>query len=179
MSNPTRREASGGSRVLSVDPRIRRIGFGCFADGSLLEWGLQIIKPELTRTQAKQTAVMRVVRMLDEYSPSVLIVPRIGPDGIRRSQNASEIIRAISKEAVRRGITVQMLTTKEVKGRLAAKFGVVPTNKVAIRRILVEQYPALEARGLRARRRWDTEQYNTPLFDAVAMYCAWYSPASP
>jgi hypothetical protein len=140
----------------------------------MLDWGLEVLRTShVPRAQARQIAVMRVAAMLDRYAPETLLLPLAGFEGVRRSDHVIEVLAAIQSEAVRRGIQVHRLDPTTVRNGLALRFGTLPSNKTAIRDLLIQQYPQLSARSLRPRKPWQPEQYNTPLFDAIAMFLAW------
>ena len=159
--------------MLSLDPRIRRTGVACFEGLLLIDWGIRALKGGLPPAVATKRTIITAMALLDRYSPEILLVPRVGRDGVRRSKHVRDILQAVVKEARRRGIVVQMVTTREVKETLAAKSGERPANKQETSRILTERYPELKPRLLRARRLYDPEQYHAPLIDAVGMFLAW------
>ena len=145
--------------VLSVDPRINKIGFVWLLRQELLDWGIKLVETEPTRKQARQVTVARVVELLDACSPDVLILPKVGLDGDYRSKNVIEVIHAITREAQRRGIAIHSVTMDEVKDRLSGVAPLRPHNKTDLRDLAVLKYPQLKAFTHRARRRSEYEQH--------------------
>ena len=123
--------------------------------------------------KAVRRAVGVGISLIDGCTPDVLLVPRPRRDGAHRSDRVCEVIEALSRDARHRGITVQAFTSREVKNYLAVRCGRRLPNKAAVSQVLAELYPELRPYILRHRRAYDVEGYNSPLINAVGMYCAW------
>lgn len=157
---------------MTIDPRTRRIGFASF-DGAMLDnWGVRNIRSQTPAVRVKRLLVPFLILMLDRFKPAVLLVPDVRPGGVRRSEHVRETIQAVVKEALRRGIVVHSITDAQVKKAFQQRIGPGP-NKQKINRLLVQWFPALQLSLPKARQIWDSERYFTPLFDAIARYCAW------
>jgi len=165
-------EQTRAARTLAIDPHIRRIGFCYFDAAVLLDWGVKNVRNGDPATRSGRVLVPYLVRMLDEYEPEVLLVPAVHPGGARRSVPVQETVEAIVREARRRGVIVNAQTDEDVnatfrsvvKGRL---------NKRGINTVLVRWFPELKPMLPRSRQLWEPEQYFTPMFHAIAVYCAW------
>jgi hypothetical protein len=157
---------------LTIDPRIRRIGFASFDAAMLEDWGVRNIRSQTPSVRVRRLLIPSLIRMLDRFEPAVLLVPDVRPGAVRRSQYVRETIQAVVKEALRRGIVVHSITDAQVKKAFQRRNGPGPT-KQKINRLVVQWFPELQSSLPEARRLWESERYFTPLFDAIARYCAW------
>ena len=157
---------------MTIDPRIRRIGFASFDAALLEDWGVRNIRSQTPAVRVRRLLIPSLVRMLDRFEPAVLLVPDVRPGAVRRSQHVRETIQAVVQEALGRGIVVHSVTDAEVRKAFRGRNGRGP-NKQRINHLLVEWFPELQASLPEARRLWESERYFTPLFDAIARYCAW------
>lgn len=165
-------ERDRAARTLTIDPRVRRIGFASFDAAMLDEWGVRNIRDETPAVRVRRLLIPSVIQMLDRFKPAVLLVPDVRPGGVRRSEHVRETIQAVVKEALRRGIIVHSITAAQVKKAFQRSIGPRP-NKQKLNHLLVQWFPALQLSLPKARQIWDSERYFTPLFDAIARYCAW------
>src|SRR5262245_42968384 len=110
MAKSTRRGGTG--RTLSIDPRIRRIGWAYFEDALLADWGtrnvIQLSPPE----RVQRLLIPILIRMLDKFAPVRLVIPDVGPGGVRRSKHVREVIAAVATEALNRGIDVSAVSER-------------------------------------------------------------------
>jgi len=109
-------------------------------------------------------------------SPHALLVPRISGGGTRRrSAHVARTIRTVVQEAIRRGIAVHVVSHDEVKRTFSQVDGSPARNVQAIHDAILERFPELTVMAPKPRVRiWDSEQYFTPMFNAIAMYVAWH-----
>jgi hypothetical protein len=116
-----------------------------------------------------------MIELFDHFSPHALLVPAVAGGGIRRRGIlATRTIRTIVGEAVRRGIAVHVVGADSVKLAVGECRGQPVQNKNDIYREVLEHFPELTAAVPRPRTNiWQPESYQTPLFNAVAMYLAW------
>ena len=172
MAQGNASERDRTARTLTLDPRIRRIGFAAF-DGAMLEdWGVKNIRSQTPAVRVRRLLIPALIRLLDRVEPAVLLVPDVRPGAVRRSQHVRETIQAVVEEALRRGIVVHSVTDAEVKKAFRGLNG-RRLNKQKINHLLVQWFPELRASLPKARRLWESERYFTVLFDAIARYCAW------
>ena len=172
MAQSNTRERDRAVRTLTIDPRIRRIGFASFDAALLEDWGVRNIRSQTPAVRVRRLLIPSLIRMLDRFEPAVLLIPDVRPGAVRRSQHVCETIQAVVREALRRGIVVHSITDAQVKKAFQRPNGRGP-NKQKINHLLVEWFPELQASLPEARRLWESERYFTPLFDAIARYCAW------
>lgn len=157
---------------MTIDPRIRRIGFASFDAAMLEDWGIRNIRSQTPAVRVRRLLIPSIIRMLDRFKPAVLLVPDVRPGAVRRSQHVRETIQAVVEEALARGIVVHSVTDAEVKMAFRGLNG-RGSNKQNINHLLVQWFPELRSSLPKARRLWESERYFTPLFDAIARYCAW------
>ena len=173
MAQSNIRERDKAARTLTIDPRIRRIGFAYFDAARLEDWGVRNIRSQTPTVRVKRLLVPSLIRMLDRFEPAILLVPDVRPGAVRRSEHVRETIQAVVQEALRRGIVVHAITGAQVKKTFQRRNGPAP-NKQEINRLVVQWFPELQSSLPEARRLWESERYFTPLFDAIARYCAWH-----
>ena len=144
-----------------------------FEAAVLLDWGVKNIRHDVPEVRVGRWLVPSLSQMLDHFGPAVLLVPDLRPGAIRRSPHVQVTVRAIAKEAVKRGITVHAVSDEQVRRTFERVGGKPVKNKQAINRIVIEWFPELRPLLPKKRKLWEPERYATPLFAAVAMYCAW------
>jgi len=161
-------------RVLAVDPRRNKVGFAFFQDAILEDWGGRAIRGGLLRDQTRGVLVAKVVRLLEHYRPQMILLPNTNKGQFKRSRFARSVIRAISSEAWSRQIRVSTVTPGKVKrifDRARHSGGRTHQTKNAI---VAEWFPPLRPRIPTERKAWHTERWSTPMFTAVALWCAWW-----
>lgn len=165
--------------MLAIDPHMRRTGYAWFERFQLRDWGTKNARSDTPSIRLKQQIIPLLIRMLDRYEPTVLVVPNVGKGGVRRSRYVQEAIRVATAEAVKRDIAVHSFTDKEVRAAFRDSQGEPAKSRAVINRLIVERYPELTVSHPRIRRTYDPEQYFTPLFHAVALYWTWRDLLSP
>jgi len=155
---------------LTIDPRIRRIGFAVFEDAILEDWAVKNIRELKPPQRVKQLLIPALVAMLERFEPTMLLVPAVRSATVRRSKHVRILIRAVTDEARERNITVVPISDARVR---KAFQGFAKPNKLNINRLLIEWFPPLRESLPKARKLWESERYFTPMFHAIAMYCAW------
>ena len=178
MAQSNTRERYRSARTLTIDPRIRRIGFASFEAALLVDWGVRNFRSQTPVVRVRRLLIPALVRMLDRFEPEVLLVPDVRTGAVRRSQHVRETIEAIVQEALRRGIVVHSMTDIQVKNAFRHLNGRGP-NKQKINQLIVEWFPELRPWLPRARKLWEPEPYAVPLFAAIAMWCAWQGVPPP
>ena len=162
--------------VLTLDPHVRRVGYGYVKQDRLLDWGVKNVSSRTPSVPIDRSVMPLLVGLLDRFSPAVVLVPSVQVRRWRRSSLVKSAIDALTVEAVQRGIAVYAFADADVKRRIGQASGMPMPNKDAINAVIVRRFPELAAAVPKARRLWDPERYYTPLFNAVAMYLAWHDP---
>jgi hypothetical protein len=167
-SHPCDRERT--DRTLTIDPRIRRIGFAVFDAAILEEWAVKNVRRLTPAQRVTQLLIPALTAMLERFEPTVLLVPAVRSSTVRRSNHVRAMIRAVTHEARERNIAVIAISDAKVK---TAFQRLAKPNKLNINRVLIEWFPPIRDSLPKARKLWESERYFTPLFHAIAMYCAW------
>lgn len=164
-------------RVLSVDPRSRRIAYAYFHDGALKDCRLRNIRQDRPSVRVRLHIIPYLVALLDECDPHALLIPDVRSAGARRrGSHATQAIKTLAREALARGIAVHVVRSDDVKKFFRQADGTPVKNRDEIHALLVERFPELKTMVPSPRGKlWETERHNTPLFNAVAMYLAWQS----
>lgn len=162
-------------RILSVDPRSRRVAWAYFRDGNLQECRVRTFRDQKASVRGKHQIVPYVAELLDQCSPHALLVPKISSAGTRRrSPQVARTIRIIVREAVGRGIAVHVVGADAVRNAFRQPDGTPAKNRQQIHMAILKQFPELTLMVPEPRLKiWEPEQYFTPLFSTVAMYLAW------
>jgi hypothetical protein len=160
-------------RALAVDPRIRRVGYAVFANHQLVDWGMRNLRKGTRDLRVRQALIPYLISLLDGQHPSVLVVPRVGTGGFRRSRHVVSALDALVREARKRDIPVVSVTPEQLRASFTATTGKPRPSEAPMNRSVIDRYPELTSSLPRQRRLWDPEDYFTPMFRAVAMYVAW------
>lgn len=158
---------------MTIDPRVRRIGFAVFEAAILHDWGVRNVRSDVPASRVRRLLIPILVTMLDRHEPTVLLVPDVRSGAVRRSPYARETVNGIVREALDRGIVVCALTDGQVKAAFQQATGHKRPNKPQINAVIADWFRDLRPFVPKARRLWEPEGYFEPLFQAVAQYCAW------
>ena len=161
------------ARTLTIDPRIRRIGFAYFEAAILCDWGVKNIRADLPSVRVRRLLIPLLVKMLDRYRPTALLVPDVRVGAVRRSHHVREVVAGVVQEATRRDIAVFFVTEAQVRAAFQRVLRGARPNKRRIDQTIAKWFPELEPWLPRVRRLWEPEGYAVPMFTAVAMWCAW------
>ena len=163
-----------GRSSLSLDPRIDRIGVAHFDGAILADWTTKTVRRDTPpEVRVRKRLIPECVRLLDRYEPTVLVLPDIRPDGDRRSTNVRAVVEAVAREASERAIVVVPVSDKRMKAVFDAVQGGGGRNKQRIADIVATWFPEVASRRPRARKLWQSDAHSTPLYDAIARWCAW------
>lgn len=180
MANCNNARRHRAERILTIDPRIRRLCVAYFEGAVLGDWDIRNVRQDPPDLRVRKRLIPALIRMLDRYEPVALITPDIGPTGVRRSANVREVIQAVTREALERGIEVVAVSERQVRETFERARPGAGRNKVARDDLILEWFPTLSPQRPKARRDWEGERHATPLFDAIARWCAWKGlPAMP
>src|SRR5215831_7045008 len=147
-------------RVLAIDPSTRGFGFAVLeGPNRLIDWGVKE-----TKTDKKKRSLKLIEELMERYQPKVFVVEDYGGKGSRRCQRVGELIRDISKVALKRGIRVKSISRLKVK-QAFSQCGASNKHEIAI--AIAKQFPELAPRLPRFRKPWMSEDYRMSIFDAV------------
>lgn len=167
-------------RTLSIDPRSWIVGWAYFKDGDLYDCRIKTFRDQKMSVRITTLQLPYLIDLLDDFSPHALLVPRVSGAGTRRrSSHVAKTIRAIVREAVRRGIAVHVVSNDTIRRSFSQADGTPPRNLQDIHDSILERFPELTMMAPRPRVKiWESERYFTPLFNAIAMYLAWHKQLS-
>jgi hypothetical protein len=152
-------------RILALEVRSSGFGFATFTGADLLvDWGTS------SATAADRLAFTQAMAsLLDEVKPSVVV---IGSSGRRA---ALMTVQAVSKAAHLRKLTVQRISRQQISDTFADR----NQNKHQIGIAIGERFPELAVYAPPKRKPWNSEDYRTRIFDAVASGIAYFSSNAP
>lgn len=152
-------------RILAFEVRSRGFGFATF-DGAhlLLDWGMSPVA-----VADRVELVQALVSLLDEARPRVVVI------GTSGTSAALKTVRAVSKAARLRMMNVQRVSRPQLSTTFAGR----NQNKHEIGVAIGERFPELAAYVPPKRKPWNSEDYRTRIFDAVASGLAYLSPDLP
>src|SRR5215831_8200238 len=158
-------------RVLAIDPSTRGFGFAVLEGPSrLIDWGVKE-----TKTDKKKRSLKLIAELMERYQPKVFVVEDYGGKGSRRCQRVGELIKDISKVALKRGIRVKSISRLKVKQAFAESGA---SNKQEIAMAIAGRFPELAPRLPRFRKPWMSEDYRMSIFDAVGLGLCFFSIAN-
>ncbi len=155
ISSRTRR------RILAIDPTHRGFGYVVLEPELLVDWGICQVRADKTRR-----TIDRVSDLVRRLTPDVLVIEDIDHPDCRRGERVRELLHALESIARTWEIRLCRVPVAKVRQRYS---GVGATNKDAVARDLVIQYPELESVLPRRRRTWMPEHEGMSVFDALAM----------
>jgi hypothetical protein len=160
----TMRKLRPDKRVLAIDVRASKFSFVVF-DGPdrLLDWGQRNFRRGVNAVRF--SAMVKIARLLDEYSPDVVVLKE-RPNGGR-----SDLRKGTLWQAKSRHIPVRTVPWNLVKATLAGD----GRNKYRVASAVASRYPELASRLPAERKIWESEAYQSSLFDAAALGIAYFS----
>lgn len=151
-------------RILALEVRPQRIGFVVLQGASrLLDWGVRAHTKETCASRSTLSA--RIAVLLDLYAPAAIVIRRRDGKGTSARRTVAEIVAKLRVEARQRSISCHFVSATEVR-RFFARHG--EATKHATAALLAEWYPDLAWKLPPKRRPWESERYNTLVFDAAA-----------
>jgi hypothetical protein len=153
--------------ILALQPDARQVGYAVFKEGTLTNWGAQYLGSSTPLPQRVHRIAMPFFRtLLDRHAPDVVVLPH--PTKIFGTAR-NRFLRAIRYELARAPGTVTSFGRREIQHSFKELLNVEKINKDQIMRALVKWFPELLRYLPKPRRLWDSEDYWTPMFDAVSL----------
>jgi len=140
--------------MLALEIRSKGLGFAIFyGPETLLNWGMCEAVPDKGDLLSQTIA-----SLIDEASPSVIVIGTSGrPAGLAT-------VRIISSAVRKQGLAIDHVSRQQV----SAVFTGHNQNKHEIGLAISERFPELAAYIPPKRKPWNSEDYRTRVFDAVA-----------
>ena len=154
-------------RVLAIDPSSRGLGFAVLEGPErLIDWGVRQAAAESDEAKNAE-CVKTVAELIDRYQPHALAIEDAATDDSRRCERVQRLLEEIRALARDKRIKVMSLTPERVRSAFA------PTKDV-IAAAIAGRFPELAPRLPRPRTLTMSEQYEMPVFDAMAFAQAFF-----
>jgi len=151
-------------RILAIAPAAKGLGYAVLeGKDTLADWGVK---------QGKERAksLVNVEGLIARYRPDVLVLEDVSAKGSRRCQRVRKLFPQITKLAATRKLSIKSFSREQVMQTL------IPNGlgtKHALAEIIAKQFPEQLGFKLPPKRRpWMTENYQTGIFEAVALALA-------
>ena len=153
-------------RVLALDVRPQKYGFAVLeGPDALLDWGVRSCRNgQIVRTG-------RIDSLLQSYSPHFVVIRRREHNSRKAANAVRALIAKITTEARRYSVKTRFISGKRIR-RLFERYGCM--NKHEIASLLAEWFDEIRWKLPTKRRPWESEKYNTLIFDGVATGIAFF-----
>src|SRR2546425_7905384 len=154
-------------RVLAIDPSTKGIGFAVLEGPErLIDWGIK--QAEGDTDDAKNAECAKIVaELIDRSRPRILTLEDAAADDSRRCERVRNLLAAIRQLAREKRVKVLDFTPERVRSAFT------PTKDV-IAAAIAGRFPELQPRLPRPRTLTMSEQYEMPVFDAMAFAVAFF-----
>ena len=158
--------------VLAIYLNTRGFAFVLF-EGPLapVDWSVR----EMRGARKHARCLARIVTILDQYLPDVLVLQDTSAQGTPRARRIVKLNEAVAALADARGLPVYLYSREEV-WKAFASFGV--TNKQALAEIIAKHIPAFERYIPPPRKPWKSEDARMGIFDAAALALTFFKDGS-
>lgn len=151
------------NNLLALDPGTREIGYACFTNLELTDYGVKYIKNRPTVEQLLTAIENSVRRMIQEKRPFALALEKNNFSQIKQNVRLTMAIARMKAVAKDHKIRVFEYDPRTIR-KVICNNGNATKREVA--RILAVRYPEMRA-YLESNRRW-RERYYQNAFDAIA-----------
>jgi len=156
----------GEKRVIALDVRSRSFGFVVFeGPNEILDWGIRSFRSG--GNAAKVPAATKLLSLLDEFTPSAVVIR----ERTTRSARKPKLLTIIERQARCRRIPVRFISRRDV----SRAFVGFESNKYEVASALARQFPDLASRLPPKRKIWQSEDYRMGIFDAAAVGVAYFT----
>lgn len=148
--------------ILAVFPSVRGFGFALFHGAWVpLDWGFRHVDGD-----KNQACLERVGKLIDAYTPDILLLEDHAGEGSRRSPRVETLIDDLASQASRKGIAVARYSRDQIR-ECFAEFGA--TTKYEIAQAISRSLPEFPPQLPPERKIWLPEDYRMSIFDAVSL----------
>ena len=156
----------GEKRVIAFDVRSRNFGFVVYeGPNEVLDWGVRSFR---SGTNAVKTpAAKKLLSLLDEFTPSAVVIRERGIGSTKKPK----LLSIIERQVRRRSIPVRFITPREVNRAFVG----FESNKYEVASALARQFPGLASKLPPIRKCWQSEDYRMGIFDAAAAGVAYFA----
>jgi len=151
--------------ILGIQIDSRQIGYAVFEGANLIDWGSKDLRLR-TRRMTPGTAITLFGKLVDQYQPDVIVLPTR-----TRTPNSarSRFLQSIKFELARSTYRAVSYGRRDIREAFERMVKSKSPSKYPIMKALGEWFPELRGILPMPRRRWDTEHYWTPVFDAISL----------
>jgi len=157
---------STNRRLLAVDVRPHRLGYAVF------ETPAQLVDFGVTRFDSLHAGMCRVTALVERAGPTIVVLRKIRRRSTRNRPLTRAVIRLISRQAGHSSIQVAVVGDRQVRISLSDDRTL---TKHQIASLLARVFPELAWRLPQPRKPWETEHWNMPIFDAVALGVSYFA----
>lgn len=151
-------------RLLSIEVRPQRFGFVVLDGTRLLEWGVRGCQP--AGESLGIVAGKRLDAVIDLYRPALVLIRKRSLKLSPRAQSGSAAItEAIRSRCGHRSTELRWIAAETVRAFFADQGA---ATKHAVASLLAEWFEELIWKVPPKRKPWQSERYNTLMFDALA-----------
>lgn len=154
-------------RVLAIDPTTKGFAYGLFeGPASLIDWGLIYIEE-----RKRSLCISRIEKLVERYSPDVLVLEDCNRLGSRRSSRARRLVGEAALVAQRNGLRTRRFAQSAIK-RFFSYTGGARKYEIAV--AIAQGFPELAPRLPRVRKIWMSEDERMSIFDAASLALVYY-----
>ena len=151
---------STNRRLLALDVRPHRLGY------AVLETTARLVDFGVTRFDSPQSGMRRVTALVGRFGPTIVVLRKIARRSTRNRPLTGTILRLISRQARHSSIQVAVVGDRQVEISLGDNRTL---TKHRVASLLARAFPELAWRLPQPRQPWETEHWNMPIIDAVAL----------
>lgn len=149
-------------RILAIAPSGRGFGYCVMEDEVILECGYKG-----ARRNKNQRSVSKIEKLMNQFSPSCLVLPDVNASGCRRAPRIKELHRLVLGLGAQHKCKTTLFSGKKLRGKLLND---EKGTKHEMAEMLADRYPVELAGKLPPKRRaWENEDARMDLFDAVGL----------
>ncbi len=154
-------------RVLALEVRPQKYGFAVLEGAdALLDWGVRSYRI------GQVARAGRIDSLLESYSPDFVVIRRREHNSRKAASAVHTAMAKIRIESRRYSARTRLISGKNIR-RFFEQYGC--TNKHEIASVLAEKFDEILWKLPARRRPWESEKYNTTLFDALATGTAFFA----
>ena len=152
-----------GDRLIALELRPRRLGFAVFEGATtLLDWGVRAVSGELD--SFRSVATRTIDRLIDLYAPRGVVARARNVSRRTPRKEMVVIVRDMKSVAARRSIEMHLVELSAIQ-RFYSERGLTTKHQIAM--AVADWFEELSWKLPPKRRLWQSEPYNSLIFDAV------------
>jgi hypothetical protein len=158
------------SKVLSLCPGSRQIGYAYFENGNLVDWGIKGNTSGPIPERMFRRGLRLISEMVAEFVPETVVFPSL--ESHPRRISSYRFVRAAAAILISAGCRVVFRSPANGLEHFTDLLETKPTkHQIAV--ALAKIFPELQRLVPLPRRAWDPQDYWTQMFDAVAQGYSW------